>query len=72
MRMRENHTMLEWERKVRNAHGTFTIGIPKQVAKKWHIGSGSILTVGLMNDGSLQIKLSDEEVSFQKKMEAME
>ena len=69
--MTENQTVLEWERKARDTHGSYTIAIPKQVAKRWKIGSGSILTVALLSDGSLNIKLSEDELRYQAKTEEM-
>ena len=32
---------------------------------------GSVLTIGLLNDGTLKIKLSDEEIAYQQRIEAM-
>lgn len=69
--MTENQTVLEWERKARYQHGTFTVAIPKQITKKWGIGPGSILKVALLNDGTVQVKLSDEEIAYQERTEAM-
>ncbi len=69
--MTENQIVLEWERKARDTHGSYTIAIPKQVANKWRIGSGSILTVALLSDGSLNIKLSEDELRYQAKTEEM-
>lgn len=69
--MTENQIVLEWERKARDTHGSYTIAIPKQVANKWRIGSGSILTVCLLSDGTLQIKLSEDELRYQAKAKEM-
>ena len=67
--MVENQTVLEWERKARDTHGTYLIAIPKPVAKRWKIGSGSILTVELRSDGVLQIRLRVEELRYQEQMQ---
>ena len=69
--MTESQTILEWERKARYQHGTFTVAIPKQITRKWGIGPGSILKVALLNDGTIHVKLSDEEIAYQERMEAM-
>lgn len=69
--MTENQIILEWDRKARSQHGTFTIAIPKQIARKWHIDRGSILTVALLSDGSLKVKLSDDEIDYQRRMEVV-
>ena len=60
--------ILEWERKARDTHGCFTIAIPKQVANKWKIGTGSLLNIALLNDGTLKIGLSEEEIRYQKRI----
>lgn len=69
--MMKSQTVLEWERKARYQHGTFTVAIPKQITRKWGIGPGSVLKVALLNDGTIQVKLSDEEIAYQERTEAM-
>lgn len=60
--------LIEWIRKSRNSHNTFTVSLPRQIAKKWNIGSSSTLILGLKADGSLVLKPSPEEMEYQRRI----
>lgn len=68
MEEKSEEFVLEWIRTARNSHNTFAVALPRQLARKWNIGSGSRLSLQLKTDGSLVVKPSPEEREYQRRI----
>lgn len=64
----ESEFVIEWIRAARNSHDTYAVSLPRQLAKKWNIGTGSRLSLQLKPDGSLVVKPSPEELDYQRRI----
>lgn len=68
----KSEVVIEWVRAARNQHNTFAVTLPRQVAKKWNIRSGSTVILGLRVDGSLVLKPSPEELEYQRRIKEVQ
>lgn len=64
--------LIEWERKVRFLNGSYTITIPRQIAKKWNIEKGSLLSLCVMQDGSVILGPSETELKVQRRIKEVD